>query len=294
MNCSTAKDWLLQAELPGELGQAPAEVAQHLRGCEECRRLVEWVGQLEKTWREQPLPASAEVARDDFLRRHDGEPARPSETRRRILAVPRWLVAASVLLAAGLTVYFMAGPQPVHAESDVIDRLIAWNLQMSEASPAERERIYQGQVASLRTEAQNLPGEDRAFADSLLQNGQWLVSNAEPVEEVDRYNALADHVLERLNAAGGDAKATAKLARYYERLATHGIQAQLARAEKAARADEARQRKLEKVLAKQERQLERLEKMHDAAPAATKTEIRQLIDKTKPKTKKRQGDQVTR
>ena len=157
MNCSTAKDWLLQAELPGELARAPAEVAEHLRQCEACQRLVHQIGRLERTLKEQPLPATAVMARNEFLRRHDGEPARPSKSPvRRRFAVPRWLVAASVLLAASLTIWFMSGPQQAHAESDVIDRLIDWNLQMSEQSG----QIIFGCVHHLPEQA---PGE--LFAD---------------------------------------------------------------------------------------------------------------------------------
>src|SRR5260221_2590803 len=101
MNCSNTTNWLLQAELPGELAQAPAEVAEHLRQCDACQRLVQQIGRLEREYKEQPLPARSQVAREEFLRRQAAEPSERAGRRR--FAAPRWPGAASVLLDAGPT-----------------------------------------------------------------------------------------------------------------------------------------------------------------------------------------------
>jgi hypothetical protein len=294
MMCAQAKQWLLQAELPRELKDAPADVAAHLRDCAECQRLVEQLQVIEREWREQPLPASAAEAREDFLRIHGDEAPRPSEVRRRFVA-PRWLVAACLIVAVGVTGWFMAQPQKAHADSDVIDRLIDWNLQLSDAGEAERRELFAGQVEFLRADSAKLPDEDRAFAESLIRNGEFLASNPEPLETADRFAVLADQLVERLDhaAARNDPKASAKLARQYMHVANRGVKPKLERAARQAAADEARQRRLDKIaqreanqFAKLARMQERLEKMHDAAPPASKKELRKLLDESKPKPKK--------
>lgn len=294
MLCAQAKQWLLQAELPRELAHAPADVVAHIRDCADCRKLAEQLQALEREWREQPLPAFAAIARDEFLRQQGDQPSRPSEAKRRRFVAPRWLIAACLILTIGITGWFMAKPQKAHAESDVIDRLIDWNVQLSEAPDAERHQLYANQVETLRADSARLPDEERAFADSLIKNGEFLATNPEPLESADRFTALADQVVERLDhaAARNDAKASAKLAKQYMVIADRGVKPKVERAKKAA-ADEAKQRRLEKIQQREQRQFEklqrmedRLEKMHDAAPPASKKELRKLLDKSKPKPKK--------
>jgi len=48
MLCAQAKQWLLQAELPRELNEAPADVAAHLGDCADCRKLVEQLQVIER------------------------------------------------------------------------------------------------------------------------------------------------------------------------------------------------------------------------------------------------------
>src|SRR5205823_2089539 len=133
-----------------------------------------------------------------------------------------------------------------------------------------------------------------AFAESLIRNGEWLTSNSEPLETADRFAVLADQLVERLDraAARDDAKASARLARQYMHISNRGVKPKVEHA-RAVGADEARQRKLERIaqreanqFAKLARMQERLEKMHDAAPPASKKELRKLLDESKPKGKK--------
>jgi hypothetical protein len=295
MLCAQAKQWMLQAELPRELGQAPAGIAVHLRDCTDCQRLAEQLQTIEREWREQPMPASAMDARDEFLRRHGDDQPRPSElpSRRRFVA-PRWLVAACLIVAVGVTGWFMAQPQKAHADSDVIDRLIDWNVQLSEANEAERQQLYAGHVETLRADSAQLPDEERAFAESLLRNGEWLTSNSDSLETADRFTALADQLVERLDRATArdDARASAKLARQYMHISNRAVKPKVEHA-KAMMTDEQRQRRLERIAQREAKQFEklarmqeRLEKMHDAAPPGSKKELRKLLDESKPKGKK--------
>jgi hypothetical protein len=297
MICSQAKGWLLQAALPEELAIAPPDVAAHIRRCADCQRLIQQLHRMERIWDEQPLPESAELVREQFLARQAIEPSRPRAVVSRGLVLARWTVVASVLLCVGLTVFFMSAPQPAHAESDVVEKLIDWNLQLSElTTPAEREKLYTERVGALKADLAKSPlsDDDRNFAESLLNNGQWLTSSTEPLDEADRFNHLADQIVDRVQAAAArsDAAAAKKNAKQYTLITTKGIDAKLERAEaakaaRAAKADEAFQRKMERLMAREENRLKKLETMHKNAPDPTRKEIRKMLDQTQPKKKKK-------
>jgi hypothetical protein len=296
MICAQAKDWLLQAALPEELASAPPEVAEHLRQCGACQRLIQQLHRIERAWDEQPMPSSARLVREQFLARQAAEPARAA-ARSRGLVVARWAVVASVFLCVGLTVFMMSTPRRVHAESDVVEQLIDWNLQLSELpTPAEREKLYTERVAALKVDLakSRISDEDRQFAETLLSNGQWLTSSTEPLEEADRFNQLADQIVDRVEvaAARSDTAAARKNARQYSLITAKGINAKLERAEaakaaRAAKADAAFQRKMERLMAREENRLKKLEVMHKKAPDPARKEIRKMLDQTKSKAKKK-------
>ncbi len=293
MICSQARDWLLRAALPEELASAPADVAAHIRDCGDCQRLVQQLHRMERIWDEQPLPASAEMAREQFLVRQAVKPAARTSL---MLVVARWAVVACLLVCVTLTVFIMSTPQKAHADSDVIDKLIDWNLELSESStPAEREKLYSDRAESFKADlaASRLSNEDRQFGETLLHNGQWLTSNTEPLEEAVRFDALADRIVDRVQVAADsrDAIAAKKNANRYKRITEKGIDAKLAReqakAAKAARANEAYQRKLEKLMAREERRLKKLEVMQKNAPDPARKEIRKMMEQTQGKKKKK-------
>ena len=61
MDCTQTRDWLLQAEDPRPERCSSPEAAEHLQGCAACRSFATELGQLERNWREIPLPAAAEA-----------------------------------------------------------------------------------------------------------------------------------------------------------------------------------------------------------------------------------------
>jgi hypothetical protein len=292
MNCSHAKEWLLQAALPEELAAAPPDVAAHVRACAGCQRLIQKLSRMEQAWRDEPLPESAESAREMFLSRQSISPARPRVASSKRMVLARWAVVASVMLCITLSVFFMSSPQKAHAEPDVIEKLVDWNLELSESTtPAERERLYSERIELLKTDLAKtkLSDEDRNFAESLLENGRFLTSSTEPLEEADRFNVLADQIVDRTQSAAkrSDTAAAKKNANQYTRIASTGIDAKLEREmAKAAKADEAFKLKMEKLAAREANRLQKLEVIHKNAPDPTRKEIRKMLEQTQPKQKK--------
>ena len=89
MTCDPARDWLLHAD---HTADPPAEVADHLRACADCRALATRLDRLESCYRAMPLPASAEPAKAAFLERATVRPAAASPLAgRRRLTAPRRL-----------------------------------------------------------------------------------------------------------------------------------------------------------------------------------------------------------
>jgi hypothetical protein len=344
MTCKLTKDWLAQAALPEELTDAPADVAAHLRVCDQCQQFAQRLHRLEQGWRDQPIPASASTARDRFLLRNDTvmpgtSPSAASATRSVRLPVAIGITAAVVavmLLVAvlgGVVAWLASSKQtmpqianqspptldsapdrnqmnpepspsdnrevasqekapPNSAGNDVIARLIDLNLKISDETNGEaRERLFADRVVAMKADVAQLPESDRQFAESLVQDGEWLAKHTEPLDNADRFTVLADQLVDRIDSASTDANATARLVTYYEFVSTRGIQQKLDRAARAATKDEARQQQMDKILARETKRLEKLERTHAKASAAAKKEIRKILDqsKPKPKPKKRQN-----
>jgi hypothetical protein len=288
MNCQHAQDWLLQADHPRQLEEAPADVSGHVRTCADCQRLADRLERLEERWREEPVPASAERVRDDFLLRlpSGAAPATLPLRQRRFLTRPRWLLAATVLLALLAGSWLLMPAPQVRANSDLVDRLLDWNEQISEAqTPAERARLHAEQVEQLKADLQKpgLSEGDRALAEKLLETADWLTKHTDPVEEAERFNALADQVLDRLHAATrrGDEKAMERMARHYRRIAEHGIEGNLERAHSAPAPDPERNKRLERLLQRDAQRLKNLDAILEQMPDASRKEIRKALHQQK-------------
>jgi hypothetical protein len=286
MDCQRAQDWLLQAEDP-RLERCPAEVADHLRRCPACGRLGAQLARLEQVWRQQPLPASAEPARAAFLKRFPARPSSPVPRRLLLprLTPPRWAVAALVLLTVGLSAWLLCPAPEVHASGDVVEQLIDWNLQLSEApTPAERTRIYAQQAAAFKEGVQQaqLAEEERDLAEKLLDTGSWLVEHDDPLDEADRFDEVADRLVQRLQSAAtrGDGTEVSRLARHYRRVAERGIDANLDKMEETA-VDGERQKQLDRLVQRDDGRAEALEGMLNHAPHAAHKDIRGALESTK-------------
>lgn len=283
MNCRQAQDWLLQSEDPQLALAGSADLAAHVAGCAVCRLVAEKVRRLEQAWRALPVPAGAIRARAAFLKQLP-RPAvlpiiQPRRTPPRRLRAPRWAVAALVFLAVGMGAWLLFPAPRAHAGPELVDRLVDWNLALTTAaSPEERNRLYAERAPQLKEELQkaDMPADERALAESLLENGTWLAGNDDPVAEADRFNDVADKLLARMGSAtdGGDAGQVNRLARLYSQVADRGISANLEKAEAAAPADPKAEQKLEAAALRHERHVEATAALVQRAPAPAQKEVR--------------------
>ncbi len=184
---------------------------------------------------------------------------------------------------------------PAPLGNDLIARLIDMNLKMSDESTAEaRSQIFSSRVGPLKAEVAKLQDQDRALAETLVQDGEWLANNVEPLDEADRFTALADRLVDRIDSASDDADVAARMVAYYQHVSTRGISAKLDRAAKAAAADEVRERRMEKIRQREAKRLQKLERLQSTVPPAVRKEIRKLLkQQDKPKSKKKPADSIS-
>src|SRR5262249_30086992 len=151
----------------------------------------------------------------------------------------RWVAAALILLALGGTAWFVFPTPQAQGAPDLVERLIDWNLELTQArTPEERGRIYEQHAAYLRDALRNatLPEEDGRLAEHLLATGSWLAEPADPIDEAERFHDMADTLLEKMNSATErqDFDRVGKIAKLYSKVAERGVVANLTKAERVA------------------------------------------------------------
>jgi hypothetical protein len=285
MTCSETRDLLLQSASPAEL---PAAASEHARECAACRALAADMARLEQHWRGLPLPPSVESSRAAFVARLADRP-KPAPVPVHRFAVPRWAVAAAILVAvAGSSLMFVSNE--ARASADVIDRLIDWNLDLATATPADRARLGE-RAAAFHGDLKRVTEADRDLAESLLQNGTWLATNDDPLAVAERFNAVADQLLFRIQAAtdAGERKRSDKLSRQYRRVFERGIDPNVRRALASPALNFEHQGRIERVLLSDEGRLEKLAELLERVPDASRKEIRRALElsKKQPKPAKR-------
>ena len=285
MTCSETRDRLLQTATPEEL---PPTAGEHLLACDDCRRLAADVERLERTWRDLPLPASADTVREAFLQGLADRPMPAPKPARRLI-LPRWAVAAAVLLTAGMAGWLVLPSGEARASADVLDRLIDWNLDLADADLPDRARLGERAAAF---DLGHVPAADRDLAEALLQNGTWLAANDDPLGVAERFDMVADHLLARIQKAAdaGERKRSDRLSRQYRRVLERGIAPNVRRALASPALDFEHQRQVERVILSDEGRLEKLAALLDRAPDASRKEIRKALEvsKKRPKPPKRE------
>jgi hypothetical protein len=284
MDCSAARDWLLQAEWPGRLDDGPDGLAAHVVRCPDCQRLARRLEALELEHRARPLPTGAELARERFLA---GLPSWSPPVSRRRHVRPRWALAAAAALLLASGVLWLLRPAAPAPTPDVVDQLIAWNLDLTGApEPGDRQRLLDRQAEPLRQAVRqaDLPEGDRDLAEALLQTGAVLAADADPMTQADRFDALADHLVALIDQATNkkDARRLRKLADYYRRIAVKGIDANLDRAGQEEPLKGERKKKRDRVLKQQEARAARLARLLERAPKAARKEIRRALGAESP------------
>ncbi len=223
MKCETAKNWLTQCDSL-QARTWPRKIVRHVKHCRPCRHYARGVLRLEEGWRNQPLPVEARRPSPAFLQQIEELEAptveveetpvkrkRKAPVVRRAYWPTRWVgaLAAMLLLTIGVFAWLLLTPAQSHAGSDVVERLIDWNVEMTNAEPRERQRLLQELEAKFRDDLAKatLSKDDREFAESLLQRGCKLATSDDPLEEEEYIETVLKTQLEkRIEQAKGDDK----------------------------------------------------------------------------------------
>jgi hypothetical protein len=217
MDCAYVNNWLLQVEAM-QPKDWPRDVTKHLKSCADCAKVARNLNKLEDAWREQPTPPESKTAKARFLTklRAMAVPATPPAAPARPWHVLAWVAAAAMLLIAVNTfVWVVLWPRPGSdenknfvenkiQESDVVDRLLDWNLELTNAKPGERKRLFDDREPALRNEFRKarliLSDEEWEDGEELLLTSKKLVENDNPYEEWSLIEGFADKVEARKNA----------------------------------------------------------------------------------------------
>src|SRR5437773_5935151 len=110
MICQTAGDWLLHADHPVRLGDAPPDVAGHINSCPDCQQVMAKIARLDQAWRDLPLPATAHSTKKEFLAKTLNRPSVPARRRWVLPASVSATVSLALLIAIGLAVWLAPAP----------------------------------------------------------------------------------------------------------------------------------------------------------------------------------------
>jgi hypothetical protein len=285
MDCPQAQNWLLQAEDPRPEHCANAEVADHLQGCAACRSFAVDLLQLEQGWRELPLPAAAETARQAFLAKLPRPSVRTAglnPAARQAGRMVRWAVAALLFIGVGAAVWSLYLTPQAMASPVLIENLIDWNLELAQAdSAAERNRIFATQEATFKKAVQKskLSDEERELAGLLLENGSWLAQNTDPMGETEHLSTVADKLVERLQSAadGKDRAAVNRYAKLQSKLNKRGVNTRLAKLQDSPAVDFDNQRRLEKIVLRDSKRMQLLVDLLERNPELSRDELRKEL-----------------
>jgi len=292
MDCPKVREWLLRSDLP-EAGAMPADVAGHLAGCADCRRLAESLRRLEAAARAMPAPGGAAVdaAREAFLARLPSSGAARSPARSTLaLRLVRCSAAAAALAllatAVGLWLLSPGGTQTAEA-SAALDELVDWNIEIADgATPADRGRLYSARIDDMKRLAGEggLSAEDRDLVGALLENGERLSHGTDPLADAEGFTDVAILLVQHMGKAAkrDDARRLTGLTRNYGRVLQRGVNAKLEKLDPAGAAPE-RDRKLERLVRRHALLREELAAVLEQSTNASKKEIRTALDLPAPK-----------
>jgi hypothetical protein len=291
MDCKQVQNWLLEAESPRPQFLGSGEISTHLTGCSACRSLANKLVKLEQAWQAIPLPPGADQARQRFLERLPAETAARRPGRPVLRWVPRWAMAAAVLLTLGLAAWFLTPTPHAQATPALIERLVDWNLDLADVpSAAERKQLYSATEDDLKQAVRqaSLTEPERQLADLLLENATWLAENDDPVGAAERFSAVADRLVGQLQSAGDrkDMKRAKRYARLQALVAQHGVEDNLEKAKTTGALNFDKQRRLEKVVLRDAERMQTLVELLEQQPDLSRREIRKALDIPRRRPKK--------
>jgi len=197
--------------------------------------------------------------------------------------VAAWL---GVGVGVALLVY-LNRPSPATAAAPVVERLLDWDLALADAQgPQERQDLYVSQAATLSSAVERAPlnEEDRQFAATLLENGEWLSQHHDPVDRTEKFCDLADLLVGRMDQAAkaNDAPTVQRLGKHFGRvqkgigmnLQRLGANAYVGNGNAAKRAE-----RLERIARRQAEAERRLAALADRSPRAAAKALRRMMEK---------------
>ena len=227
MNCELVQNWILQrANLRPR--SWPRKTARHVKGCVACRECLRSVRRLERSWKHEPIPVESEQAKARFLAKLATltPAARPVRNPWRLA---RWIAVAAVLLIGiGVfsTMYFLS-PGPTRASTDVVERLVDWNTDLTNADVKTRKRLLAENAVKFHRELQSpqLPADERELAQELFESGLFLATHNDLAAEAERINNLADRMKDRILIAEkkGDAEQAKRCSICYGKIYDRGV-----------------------------------------------------------------------
>src|SRR5205823_6134050 len=142
----------------------------------------------------------------------------------------RWAaLAAMVLIGITVVAVMFATNNKVHAESDIVERLIDFNVTLTNAEPSERRKVYEQQAADLKKAIERarpiLTKDELDQANVLFEASGFLANKESPVEEAKRLTAICDELLKRAEAAesGGNKKEIERYGSRYPKFWHEGV-----------------------------------------------------------------------
>jgi hypothetical protein len=295
MKCERAQTFLLQAERL-ESSSWPDEMATHVKACAACHKIVKQLRQLENAWRNDPIPEEAETSKIAFLKKLSRQ--QPAAT---VAAKPavkpvlfswrllRWssaaataaATAAMLLIALGVITWLLVSPGETRA-SDVVERLIDWNLELTNADAKERQRLFEEHEANFKRELEEatLSPEDRQLAEKLLEAARGALNEDDPADEANRLNEVNDRLLDRINKATikGDEKDFNRCSERYHKIWHWGIVPLKDRLSRAKMPEPKKKGGWEQFANHEKQQEEKMKKMWEHAPPHMRPEFRKAFE----------------
>lgn len=282
--CQQTRQWLLQADTPNVDHCAEPAIVHHLRACSDCLQLSEELCRVESTWRRQPLPANCLSSQTAFLEKiaEPPQPAPPPMPRLPRTAILRWALAAAVLLGAAVGLWSLLPDREPH-HTDVVSRLIDWNLDLSQADNVERQRLFAREESVLKTAVQkaSLAQEDLMLAETLLSQADRLAKqDDDPLVHATQFTDLADRLVDRVDQAAHQASSSDmnRYVRHYRRILERGVHPAMDKAHKISLKDHDKKHRMDKLLQRHARNTQHLEALLPKAPAASHPELRRTLD----------------
>jgi uncharacterized membrane protein YgcG len=239
MKCQALKDWVLQCESMSARSW-PKRMVKHVKRCRPCRHFARSILRLEDAWKNQPLPKAAKKPSAAFLEQIaeiENPPAKPEKAtpkKRKPAVLPfrvaRWAGAAAavLLVAVGVVVFLLATAGTSRASSsDVVERLIVLNLEMTNAEGADRKRMLEESDQKFADEIAKagLPDDERELAENLLEAARLLAASDDPDDEVDYFTHLGEELKTRFERAEkkGNEKEVERCSKFYQKFIAHDM-----------------------------------------------------------------------